>query len=44
MKIPIGIHPGGVAGTPTMETIVFSARLLMTSRHEGFTPIGVALN
>ena len=43
VKIPVGIHPGAVAGTPTMETIAFSARPLMTSG-EGSTPIGVALN
>ena len=44
VKIPVGTHPGAVAGTPTMETTAFSARPPMMSRHEGFTPIGVALN
>ena len=44
VKIPVGIHPGGMAGTPTTEMIVFSARPLMTSRRKGFTPIGVAPN
>ena len=36
--------PRSVADTPTTETIVFSARPLMTSRRKGFTPIGVAPN
>ena len=34
VKIPVGTHPGAVAGAPTMEMIVFSVRPLMTSRHK----------
>ena len=44
VKIPVGTHPGAVAGTPTMETIVFSVRPLMTSRRKEFAPIGAALS
>ena len=43
MKIPVGTHPGAVAGTPTMETIAFSVRPLVTSRHKEFAPIGAPI-
>ena len=36
--------PRTVAGTPTMETIAFSVRPLMMSRHKEFAPIGAALS
>ena len=44
MRIPVGTHPGAVAGTPTMETIAFSVRPLMMSRRKEFAPIGAALS
>ena len=44
VKIPVGTHPEAVAGTPTMETIAFSVRPPMMSRHKEFAPIGAALS
>ena len=44
VKIPVGTHPGAVAGTPMMETTAFSVRPPMMSRHKEFAPIGAALN
>ena len=41
---PIGTHPEALAGTLTMETIAFSVRPPMMSKHKELAPIGAALS